>query len=237
MRRRMSRGRWSPESANEMSCAANCFERDGSRMIIRTKSLFALTFTAVLLIGCVDEPEEVIEEPLIIVGPRDLAGAVVTIDRKEVGALEPMVPAWLNWLSKKLFGRNHVTGDDVALIVELQGTPPGDPSAPRRKSGLQRLCRRVHLPGGPRTRCHLCLGEYPRQLALVRCRGTASVRLRRLGLCFGHRKDDRTQNRLPSHGRIGGMFASGRMGERRTNISLPQGGHDLHHGTPPRPRD
>jgi len=94
-------------------------------MIMRTIPLFALLFTVVLLTGCVDEPEEVIEEPLIIVGPRDLAGAVVTIDRKEVGALEPMVPAWLNWLSKKLFGRNHVTGDDVALIVELQGTPPG----------------------------------------------------------------------------------------------------------------
>ena len=94
-------------------------------MNTRTAPLLALMFTAVLLIGCVDEPEEVIEEPLIILGPSELDGAVVMVDDEEVGTLEPMVPAWLDWLSKRLFGWNSFPRDSVALFLELRGTPPG----------------------------------------------------------------------------------------------------------------
>ena len=114
-------------------------------MNTRTAPLLTLVFTAVLLTGCAGEPEEVVEESLIVAGPSELDGAVVMVDDEEVGTLEPMVPAWLDWFSERLFGWTSFPRG-VALFRELRGTPPGTHRLLVEKAGFNDFVHEFKYP-------------------------------------------------------------------------------------------
>jgi hypothetical protein len=87
----------------------------------------ALALVAWLLLGCADAPQQA----LFVSGSRDLGpgeldGASVSVDKEVVGTLEPMrPPPWMQWLADKWFGRevdldNAILDGAFIMTVDLR---------------------------------------------------------------------------------------------------------------------